>query len=320
MEWIVSSTFLDPQLRSALEKVPSFEVSSETLSDIRAAVGGFVVPAPAVSGVVREERLIARPDGGRLRLLVYIPEDTTPQGGLLWLHGGGMVMASPDGNDPQSRYFAKEANCVVVAPDYRLAPENPYPAALEDCYATLRWMHEKASVELGFPGTRIAVAGESGGGCLAAGLTLLARDRGEVSISAQFLEYPMLDDRTGTEADPDPMPLAGEYVWTRASNTFAWHAVLGGAQSHNTVPIYASPGRATDLTSLPLTAIFIGGLDLFIGENFRFAKELTRAGVPVDFHVFPGAYHGFISFAQAADVSKQAFAEFAAAIKRHFSA
>ncbi len=202
---------VDPQLLAALEAVPSFEVTADTLNGIRSQIAEVRVPAPAAPETTIEERFIPVSDGTSVRILIYTPKTPSRTGGLLWLHGGGMVMATPDANDAQSRYLAQTAGCVVVAVDYRLAPEHPYPAGLDDCYAALRWMHAAAK-ELNFPSERIAVAGESGGGCLAAGLALLARDRGELSLSAQFLEYPMLDDRTGTTSEPDPMPYAGEFM------------------------------------------------------------------------------------------------------------
>ena len=312
-----SKPLVDPQLLSSLEAIPSFEVTADTLEGLRAQMTTLKVPAPPVPETTVEERFIPGVDGSLVRILVYAPETQSRTGGLLWLHGGGMVMATPDGNEPQSRYLAHTAGCVVVAVDYRLAPEHPFPSGLEDCYAALRWMHE-AGEELGFPRERVAVAGESGGGGLAAGLSLLARDRGELSVSAQFLEYPMLDDRTGTASDPLPMPYAGEFAWTRASNHFAWSAVLGQEPGGPDVPVYAAPGRAQNLAGLPPTSIFIGDLDLFIGENLRYAQMLIQSGVVTDLHVYPGAYHAFISFAQEADVSKRAFQDFSSAIKRHF--
>ena len=177
---------------------------------------------------------------------------------------------------------------------------------------------QAAAEELHFPRERIAAAGESGGGCLAAGLALLARDRGELSLSAQFLLYPMLDDQTGTTSEPNPMPYKGEFVWTKASNHFARGAVLRQEPDRLNVLIYAALGRAQNLTGLPPTSILIGDLDLFIGENLRYARTLIRDGVPTEFHTYSGAHHGFISFAQKADVSKRAFQEFSNAIDRHF--
>jgi acetyl esterase/lipase len=312
-----SKHLVDPQLLLALERMPSFEVTAATLNDQRASIAQLKVPAPPAPETTVEERFIPRADGTSVRILVYAPKTHSRAGCLLWVHGGGMVKGTPDGNEPQSRYLAQTAGCVVVAVNYRLAPEHPYPAALEDCYAALRWMHAAAE-ELQFPRERIAVAGESGGGCLAAGLSLLARDRGEFSLSAQFLMNPMLDDRTGTTSELDPiMPYAGEFVWTKASNHFAWGAVLG-QPGGSSVDIYAAPGRAQNLADLPPTSIFIGDLDLLIGENFRYARTLIQGGVQTEFHTYPGAYHGFISFAQEADVSKRAFQDFSNAIERHF--
>lgn len=315
---MTSKHLVDPQLLPALEAMPSFDVTADTFGDLRSTMAETKVPAPPAPETTVEERFIPGSDGTSVRVLVYAPKTPSRTGGLLWFHGGGMIMAAPDGNEAQSRYLAQTAGCVVVAVDYRLAPEHPYPAGLEDCYAALRWLHA-AAAELHFPRERIAVAGESGGGCLAAGLALLARDRGELSLSAQFLQYPMLDDRTGTKSEPDPMPYAGEFVWTKASNHFAWSAALGQEPGGPDVSIYAAPGRAQELAGLPPTAIFIGALDLFIGENFCYARTLVRSGVPTEFHVYPGAYHGFISFAQEADVSRRAFTEFSRAIERHFS-
>lgn len=315
---MTTRSLVDPQLLAALEAVPSFDVTADTLAATRRAIDAAQVPAPPAPDTTAEERRIPGPDGGSLRVLIYTPTKHAPTGGLLWLHGGGMVMAKPDGNEALSRHLAQTAGCVVVAAEYRRAPEHPYPAGVEDCYAALRWLHAAAD-ELRIPRERIAVAGESGGGGLAAGLALLARDRGEVSLSAQMLLYPMLDDRTATPSEPDPLPNAGEFVWSKVSNTFAWGAVLGRAPGGPDAPIYAAPGRAHDLAGLPPTAIFVGELDLFVGENLRYARTLIRHGVATELHVYPGAYHGFVSFAQDADVSKRAFREFTGAIRRCFS-
>ncbi len=206
---------------------------------------------------------------------------------------------------------------VVVAVDYRLAPEDPYPAGLEDCYTVLRWLHESATA-LGVPADRIAVAGESGGGGLAVGLAVLARDRGELPLSAQFLLYPMLDDRTGTPADPDPLPYSGEFVLKQPSYDYIWSSVLGREPGGQDVPTTAAPARAADLTGLPPATLLVGDLDLLIGENLRYATTLIRSGVPTDLHVFPGAYHAFRLMAPQANVSVRAIEEFIGAITRHF--
>ena len=300
-----------------MEQAPPLEPTTDSLPELRSVISGLRAPAPPASAVTVEERAVPGPGGSTVRVLVYSPKTPARTGGLLWLHAGGMVMGTPDQYEPQSRFIAQRAGCVVIAVDYGLAPENPYPAGLEDCYAALRSAHAAAD-ELGIPRGRIAVAGESGGGGLAAGLAMLARDRGELAVSAQFLEYPMLDDRTGTPAEPDPMPHAGEFVWTQASNNFAWSSVLGHEPGGADAPIYASPGRAEGLTGLPPAFIGVGALDLFVGENLRFARGLIRAGVPTELHVYPGALHGFASFSEDAEVAKRIRRDFWDAIERHF--
>ena len=312
-----SKHLIDPDLLPVVEQIPPMVPTAESLPGLRAALTGLRSPAPAASGVTVEERAVPGPDGSPVRVLVYAPETRPRTGALLWLHTGGMVMGTPDMYEPQSRFLVRQAGCVVIAVDYGLAPENPYPAGLEDCYAVLRWAHAAAD-ELGIPRGRIAVTGESGGGGLAAALALLARDRGELAVSAQFLEYPMLDDRTGTPAEPDPMPHAGEFVWTKDSNRFAWGSVLGDEPGGADAPIYASPGRAEELAGLPPAFIGVGALDLFVGENLRFARGLIRASVPTELHVYPGALYGFASFSEDAEVAKNIRRDFWGAIERHF--
>jgi triacylglycerol lipase len=149
-------------------------------------------------------------------------------------------------------------------------------------------VHDNAA-DLGVDPTRIAVHGESAGGCLAASLCFLARDRGEVAVRGQVLVYPMLDDRSPSE----PHPHAGEFVWTRTSNDFGWQAYLGPGAGGPEAEVGAVPARRTDLAGLPPTFVAVGALDLFLEEDLEFARRLTRAGVPVELHVYPGAYHGF---------------------------
>lgn len=312
-----STHLMDPELARALEGVPSFDYNAETIGALRPAVAALALDAPPAPGIATEERFVDGPDENQIRILVSAPVDGPRTGGMLWLHGGGQIVGSSDGYAAQNRYFALRAGIVVVAVDYRLAPEDPYPAGLEDCYAVLRWLHESVT-ELGISADRIAVAGESGGGGLAAGLAVLARDRGELPLSAQFLLYPMLDDRTGTPADPDPLPYSGEFVLKQPSYDFIWNSVLGREPGGQDVPVTAAPARADDLTGLPPATLLVGDLDLLIGENLRYATTLIRSGVPTDLHVFPGAYHAFMLMAPQAGVSVRANEEFIGAITRHF--
>ena len=308
---------IDTQLLSILKQMPSLETSADTLEFMRDALRDWKLSAPEAPDVVREELSIETADGQRIRVLVYIPNFTAPTGGLLWIHGGGMVMGTPEMNDAPNRYLAQQAGCVVVAVAYRLAPEGPYPAGLEDCYTILQWMHREAA-KLGILQRPIAVAGESGGGALCAGLSLLARDRGNTPLSAQFLMFPMLDDRTGTSVDPTPMPFSGEFAWHRSSNRFCWNAVLQNPSSQADVPVYASPGRADGLSGLPLTFLSVGDVDLFIGENLRFAQQLIRDGVSTELHVYAGAPHGFTAWGAGTDIAQRCQQEFWDAVVQHF--
>jgi acetyl esterase/lipase len=191
---------------------------------------------------------------------------------------------------------ASEVECAVFSVDYRLAPEFPFPAGLHDCYAALKWVHAEAA-ELQVDTSRIAIGGGSAGGGLAAGLALFARDRAEVPVSFQVLLVPMLDDRTTTLADPHPY--AGELTWTATQNLFGWTSYLGGAPGGEGVSEYAAAARTASLAGLPAAYIATGALDLFLEEDMEYARRLTRAGVPTELHVYPGAYHGFSRAANA---------------------
>jgi len=203
----------------------------------------------------------------------------------LHVHGGGFVSGSADMSDPNSRSYAVEMNCVVVSVDYRLAPETPFPGPVEDCYAALLWV-QGAAEKLGIDPTRIMIAGESAGAGLVAGLGQLTRDRGQVRPIFQYLAEPMLDHRS---VDSDH-PHTGHFGWTRDHNRFGWDSMLGSA---DTVSRYCSPAVADDLSGLPPTFIHIGAIDLFLEESLDYARRLTRAGVSVELHVWPGAFHAF---------------------------
>jgi acetyl esterase/lipase len=199
--------------------------------------------------------------------------------------------------------------------DYRLAPETPHPGPVEDCYAALRWLYSHTG-ELGVDPTRIAIGGASAGGGLAAGLTLLTRDRGEVPLAFQFLIFPMLDDRTVTATEPHPY--TGEFIWTPEANRFGWTSLLGKEPGGPDVSPYAAAARAESLEGLPPTFINVGALDLFLEEDMEYARRLMRAGVPTELHVYPGAFHGFHMTANA-KVSLAAVRDQLDALKRALS-
>jgi len=185
-------------------------------------------------------------------------------------------------------------------------------AAVEDCYTVLRWLY-RDSAAIGINPQRIAVLGDSAGGGIAAGLVLLARDRGEVPIACQVLTYPMLDDRTGSTVDPGEY--SGEFGWSRAANRFAWQARLGHPPGSRPLSPYLSPAHATELAGLPPTFIGVGALDLFAPESMAYAQLLISSGVPTELHVYPGAVHGF-DWVRDAAVSLQFARDRMAAVRR----
>ena len=204
--------------------------------------------------------------------------------------------------------------CVVVSVDYRLAPEDPYPAPLEDCYDALVWMASHAH-KLGIDEHRITFGGISAGGGLAAALALLVRDRGGLSVLFQMLLCPMIDDRNVT---PSSQMSTDPGVWSRDSNLRGWAAYLGGNSGSAEVSQYAAPSRATDLSQLPRAYVAVGSLDLFVDENIIYAQRLNQSGVSTGLHVFMGAYHGFEIFAWDAPLSMLARDTHFAALRHAF--
>jgi acetyl esterase/lipase len=287
-----------PELLPLLDVFPSFDFNEEVLHAVRAgtAIGSHNQPplSPEQQAVACEERFIAGPNGApEVRVLVYTPsvqETVTPRPAYLHMHGGGFVIGNPEINDGSNRSLAAELDCIVVSVDYRLAPETRFPGALDDCYASLVWLYAEAE-RLGIDRSRIAIGGESAGGGHAVALALLARKRGDIQICLQLLDSPMLDDRTGSSAEPHPH--CGELVWTPNSNRFGWRSLLGAEPGGPEVPVEAVPARAVDLTGLPPAFITVGALDLFLEEDMEYARRLIRAGVPTELHIIPGAFHGF---------------------------
>jgi acetyl esterase/lipase len=280
------------------------------MAELAAAVERPPVPA----GLTTEDRYAPGPAGAPDVLVrLYRPPDLpSPAAALYWVHGGGMILGSIAMNDDSCAAIADKLKILVASVEYRLAPEYPYPAPMEDCYAGLRWF-AGAAAELGVDAAHIAIGGASAGGGLAAGLGLLARDRGEVAVAFQLLVYPMLDDRNIT---PSSHTVVDPKVWNRDANTVGWNAYLAGRAGADDVPAYAAPARATDLAGLPPTYINVGDLDLFVDEDIAYAQALMRAGVPVELHVYPGAFHGSNNFVSRAVLSRRWAADERAALAR----
>jgi len=244
-------------------------------------------------------------DGARITVSVLEHENRTgPSAGLYLIHGGGMVSGDRWMGTELVIDWIVRLGLVVVTVDYRLAPEHPDPTPVEDCYAGLAWMAAHAD-ELGIAPERILVMGGSAGGGLAAGTTLLARDRRGPAILGQLLMCPMLDDRDDTVSTRQFDEVG---TWTRVSNTTGWTALLGDRRGTADVSIYAAPARAGDVSGLPPTYIDCGSADLFRDEDVTYASRIWAAGGDAELHIWAGAFHGFDGIAPAAAVSRAAMA------------
>ena len=310
------AALVDPELAEGLAAFPTLgDLSLKTLPAARAMMaeaGRLQIETAEKAGVRIEEHLIGQSDAPDVRGLLYRPDaPQSPMPAYLHVHGGGLVMGSPEISFQSCLDLVRRFGLAVLSVDYRLAPEYPYPAAVEDCYSALKWLHAQGEA-LGIDRSRIVVGGESAGGGLAAALCLLARDRGEIRIAFQHLTYPMLDDRTSAAYRH---PHAGQLVWTQPSNEFGWNSYLKGTAGDGDISPYAAPGRTTRLEGLPPAFIATGALDLFLEENIEYARRLARAGVPTELHVYPGAFHAFDMISDA-KVSRAFRRDWLAALKR----
>jgi acetyl esterase/lipase len=310
---------LDPELAAGLQSIPIPDpINWQDLPSTRAALGEMMAALTAglqdSPNVVKEDRTVPGPEGApEVPIRVYRPgEAAGPLPCLFWIHGGGMVLGTIEADDHPMQQLVETVGCVAVSVEYRLAPEHPFPAPLEDCYAALRWTHQHAA-EIGADQSRIAVGGGSAGGGLAASLALLARDRGEVPLAFQWLIYPMLNDRNIT---PSSRAITDPRTWNRESNLNGWRAYLGVEPGSEGVSPYASPARAADLSDLPPAYIQVGSQDLFLDEDAEYAQRLARAGVPVELHVYPGAFHGSEALVPAAALSRRMLADRIEALRR----
>ncbi|MCY8235396.1 alpha/beta hydrolase [Priestia endophytica] len=306
---------VDPALLPSLKMIQDFDLRPENLQAIREDMAQLIPPAIVDESISLTDEKIVGPDDNSLQLRIYRPKfvnESLPA--LLWIHGGGYILGSYDGSDDLCMKFVKEANCVVVSVNYRLAPEHPYPAPLEDCYAALKWIADNAE-SLNIDSNRIGVAGASAGGGLTAALTLLARDRNYPSICFQMPLYPMIDDRNNT---PSSNEIKEGLVWNQKRNEAGWKMYLGELYKTDNIPAYAAPARAEDYRNLPYTYTCVGQLDPFRSETLTYVSKLAEAGVDVEFHLYPGAYHGFEEITPDADISIRARNEYIKAVKNGF--
>jgi acetyl esterase/lipase len=309
----------DPELMAGLQTFPM--ESMLNWDDLPAArkfgeqmLAQLSASIPDSPRVAKEDRMVPGPEGEpEVPIRVYRPAagpGSLP--GLFWIHGGGYVLGSIQQDDFLMQHIVEAVGCLIVSVEYRLAPEHPFPAPIEDCYAALKWMAQHAG-ELGVDPSRIAVGGASAGGGLAAGLVLLARDRGEVAVAFQLLIYPMIDDRDTTTSSET---FADAPIWNRQANRNGWRAYVGDAAGGENVSPYAAASRATELSKLPPTYIAVGSHEVFLDEDVEYALRLTRVGIPVELHVYPGAFHGSDGLVPTAAVSQRFAADRDEALKR----
>ena len=308
-----------PELRDSAARMPSPgdrpALSTASLAFYRMVVRHYSpppLPAPAI-----EQRTLASTGGGPpipVTLVNFAPQ-RPPRPAIVYLHGGGFVMGGPADQLAQLQPIAAALDCLIMAVDYRLAPETGWRGSTGDNLDALRWLHGNAAA-LGVDPARIAVMGASAGGGLAALLAIAARDRG-VPLRFQMLIYPMLDDRTGSIGAPPEPP--GVFGWTADNNRFGWRSFLGVEPGGTGVPDGAVPARIANLRGLPPTFIGVGSLDLFIDEDRAYARRLAAAGVATELVTVPGAFHAFDLSAPDAAVSKRFTAALIDALRRAFA-
>jgi acetyl esterase/lipase len=312
-----SDALVDSELVLGLSAMPVLDhLSAETVAGIRAQTLELArqrFGAVSLDGIrVEEVSIPGSPNAPAVRALIYRPLSfTSKMPVLLHFHGGGLVFGSPEGRHAVTAELIGALGCFACSVDYRLAPDTQYPGAVEDGYCALKWLNDNAQ-RLNIDPRRITVIGESAGGGVAAALAILARDRGEYSISSQVLSYPMLDDRPSTTHG---YPTIGQHVWTRQNNEFGWRSYLGAIFDSEAVPPTAAPARCRDFNGLPRAYVACGNLDLFVVENMAYSQALIRSGVTTELRIYPGAFHGFDLIA-GAGVSKRFRADLRDAIAR----
>ena len=320
----VAAVRFDPEIAAALEEFHKFQLpgafTMESIPAIRRGLAEVTVTDPRLQdeGVfnTREVQIPGMPGDPDVTLLVCRPSSAEgPTAALFYTHGGGMVIGDNRTGLAEMIDYALELQMSIVSVEYRLAPEHPHPAPVNDCFAGLLWVVEHAS-DLGIDSSRVIVAGSSAGGGLAAAMSLLARDRGSADLLGQMLLCPMLDDRNDTVSAQQIVDVG---TWDRNSNETGWSALLGEGKGGEGVSPYAAPARASDLRGLPPAFIDVGSAETFRDEAVEYATRIWQAGGIAELHVWPGGCHGFDIVAPNADISRKAKAARLAWLRRTVS-
>ncbi len=306
----------DPTVEELASIYPRLDVSDP--AGARNAVKEFF-DAMAANGVERPtddrieeiERTIPGPDGAPdVKIRIYMPKDRKGPGpGFVNFHGGGFILGDLEMEHPRCLIMAAEGGAVSVGVDYRLAPENPFPDGVEDCYAALQWVVANAS-DLKIDPAKVAIGGGSAGGNLTAAVTLMARDRGGPQVAFQMLFYPVIDDRCETPSMKDG---AGLYIWDYQNSLDMWNQYIG--KDRKNVSPYAAPARAQVLSSLPPAYVMTCEHDPLRDEGIIYAMRLMAAGVQVELHNYPGTVHSF-DFFTPSEISTRAVNDAVEAFKR----
>ncbi|GCD94471.1 alpha/beta hydrolase [Embleya hyalina] len=301
---------IDPELLAVLPYLPTVDIAEPAA--FRAAQRARTQPPQRPDGLLVEDRVVA----GGVPVRIYTPTAAVEAAGaggalgvLVWFHGGGFVFGDMDSTDGSCVATALEVGCVVVNVEYRLAPENPFPAGFDDAWAALRWVAEHAS-SIGADAGRIAVGGVSAGGGLAAALALRARDEGGPALVYQVLDTAVLDDRLDT---PSMREFDATPLWSRPQAELSWRYYLAGAEAN----AYAAPARAEDVANLAPAYITANEFDPLRDEAIEYAVRLIRAGVPVELHHRPGTFHGSNAI-PSAEVSRRALEDIRRALRAAF--
>jgi acetyl esterase len=310
---------LDPAARALIDamdaifpRLDDYTDGDEARRKIAEAMVSMPVAAPAPVHQVYDVRIAV--EGDEIALRVYRPTDAPAAPVVVFFHGGGWVLCDLDSHDATCRRIANDSGCVVVATDYRRAPEHRFPVPVEDCYAALAWAHEHAT-ELGGDPARLAVFGDSAGGNLAAAVAQMTRDRGGPALQLQILAYPVIDAACDTAsharwAGRELNLSGGEVRW-------CWEQYL--ADPADGAHPYASPARATTLAGLPRTLVIGPEYDPLVDEGRAYADALRAAGVPTTYSLYPGMIHSLLAFSAALPPAERAFAEIAAELRAAFA-
>jgi acetyl esterase len=307
---------LDPQVKAILDQMaslPRFEelsVADARKQTIERTAAGKL-PTLSVAAVVN--RTIAGP-GGDLPVRIYTPNGSGPFPLMVFFHGSGFVVCNLDTHDGTCRNLCSAAGCVVVSVDYRLAPENKFPAGVEDCYEATKWAAAHAR-ELNADGSRIVIAGDSAGGNLVAVVALMIRDQGGPALRGQLMIYPVTDYYK--PGHPSYVDNAEGYGLTAAGMRWFWgHYLNHEAEADNA---YVSPLRAANLRGLPAALIITAEYDVLRDEGERYGKRLAEAGVPTKVTRYDGMHHGFFQMYGLVDTAKKALEEAAAWLKQRLA-